>query len=170
MEPDEGPTDCSDDSQGYDNLADHPAVFKKQRISPSFEMAEKSDVLLQRKGHAMKDRIALFVIVILACQFSPSYLARTSADQIGIASVYSVESGRRTASGQELNREALTAAHRTLPLGTKVKVTNKSNGQSVVVTINDRGPFVRGRIIDVSPAAARVLGFSGLTHVTVNGE
>jgi rare lipoprotein A len=51
-----------------------------------------------------------------------------------------------------------------------VKVTNKSNGYSVVVTINDRGPFVRGRIIDVSPAAARVLGFSGLTHVTVNDE
>jgi rare lipoprotein A len=118
----------------------------------------------------MKDRIALFVIVILACQVSPSYLARTSADQTGIASVYSVESGRRTASGRELNREALTAAHRTLPLGTKVKVTNKSNGYSVVVTINDRGPFVRGRIIDVSPAAARVLGFSGLTHVTVNNE
>jgi len=69
-----------------------------------------------------------------------------------------------------LNREALTAAHRTLPLGTKVKVTNKSNGHSVVVTINDRGPFVRGRIIDLSPAAARALGFSGLTHVTVNGE
>jgi rare lipoprotein A len=69
-----------------------------------------------------------------------------------------------------LNREALIAAHRTLPLGTKVKVTNKSNGHSVVVTINDRGPFVRERIIDVSPAAARALGFSGLTHVTVNGE
>jgi rare lipoprotein A len=118
----------------------------------------------------MKDRIALFVIVILAFQFSPCYLARTSADETGIASVYSVESGRRTASGRELNREALTAAHRTLPLGTKVKVTNKSNGNSVVVTINDRGPFVRGRIIDVSPGAARVLGFSGLTHVTVNGE
>jgi rare lipoprotein A len=133
-------------------------------------MAEKSDVLLQSKGHAMKDRIAPVVIVILASQFSPSYLAPASADQTGIASVYSVESGRRTASGQELNREALTAAHRTLPLGTKVKVTNKSNGHSVVVTINDRGPFVRGRIIDVSPAAARALGFSGLTHVTVNGE
>ena len=169
MEPVEGPTDCFNESQGYSSLS-HPAVFKKPKVSPSFEMAEKSDVLLQRKGHAMKDRIARFVIVILACQFSPSYLARTSADQIGVASVYSVESGRRTASGQELNREALTAAHRTLPLGTKVKVTNKSNGQSVVVTINDRGPFVRGRIIDVSPAAARVLGFSGLTHVTVNGE
>jgi rare lipoprotein A len=133
-------------------------------------LAEKSDVLLQRKGHAMKDKIALFVIVILACQLSPNYLARTSADQIGIASVYSVESGRRTASGQELNREALTAAHRTLPFGTKVTVTNKRNGHSAVVTINDRGPFVRGRIIDLTPAAARVLGFSGLTHVTVNGE
>src|SRR6201981_2775359 len=113
-----------------------------QRISPSFEMAEKSDVLLKGRGHAMKDRIAMFVIVFLVCQFSPSYLARTSADQTGIASVYSVESGRRTASGRELNREALTHAHRTLPLGTKVKVTNKSNGNSVVVTINDRGPFV----------------------------
>jgi rare lipoprotein A len=66
-----------------------------------------------------------------------------------------------------LNPENLTAAHRTLPFGTKVKVTNKSNGRSVVVTINDRGPFVRGRIIDLSPAAARVLGFSGLTQVTV---
>jgi rare lipoprotein A (peptidoglycan hydrolase) len=106
----------------------------------------------------MKGRIALFVIVILACQFYPSYLARTSADETGIASVYSVESGRRTASGREWNHEALTAAHRTLPLGTKVKVTNKSNGNSVVVIINDRGPFVRGRIIDVSPGAARVLG------------
>jgi rare lipoprotein A len=110
-----------------------------------------------------------FIIAILACEFSPSYLA-SAADRTGIASVYSVQSGRRTASGQELNREALTAAHRRLPLRTKVKVTNKSNGHSVVVTINDPGPFVRGRIIDVSPAADRALGFSGLTHVTVNGE
>ena len=50
MEPDERPTDCSDESQGYDSLADHPAVFKEQRISPSFEMAEKSDVLLKGRG------------------------------------------------------------------------------------------------------------------------
>jgi rare lipoprotein A len=62
----------------------------------------------------------------------------------------------------------LTAAHPTLPFGSEVKVTNKSNGRSVVVTINDRGPFVRGRLIDVTPAAARVLGFSGLTQVTLN--
>src|SRR5262249_1091219 len=82
--------------------------------------------------------------------------------------VYSQESGSGTASGQKLDREALIAAHRTLPFGTKVKVTNKSNGRSVVVTINDRGPFVRGRVIDVTPAAARVLGFSVLTQVALD--
>jgi rare lipoprotein A len=87
-----------------------------------------------------------------------------------VASVYSTDSGGGTASGEKLNPEALTAAHRTLPFGTKVKVINKSNGHSVVVTINDRGPFVSGRVIDVTPAAARVLGFSGLTPVTLNRE
>ena len=114
----------------------------------------------------MKGRIMLFVASILAYQFSPAHLTPSAADQV--ASVYSHESGSGTASGQKLNREAFTAAHRTLPFGSKVKVTNKSNGRSVVVTINDRGPFVRGRVIDVTPAAARVLGFSGLAQVTLN--
>jgi len=63
---------------------------------------------------------------------------------------------------------ALTAAHRTLPFGTMVQVTNTRNGRAVVVRINDRGPFIRGRVIDVTPAAAHALGFSGLTHVTLN--
>jgi len=85
----------------------------------------------------------------------------------GIASVYSTESGSRTASGQRLNPNALTAAHRSLAFGTKVRVSNPKNGRSVVVTINDRGPFVRGRVIDVTPAAARALGFSGLAPVTL---
>ena len=99
----------------------------------------------------MKGRMMLFVASISACQFeTPS-----GADQVGVASVYSHESGSATASGEKLDREAFTAAHRTLPFGTKVKVTNKSNGRSVIVTINDRGPFVRGRVIDVTPAAAR---------------
>jgi rare lipoprotein A len=121
-----------------------------------------------KKEGAMKGRMALFVIAILTCQLSPPYLTRASAeDQTGVASVYSTESGGGTATGQKLTPETLTAAHRTLPLGTKVKVTNKSNGRFVVVTVSDRGPFVRGRIIDVSPAAARVLGFSGLAQVTV---
>jgi rare lipoprotein A len=110
----------------------------------------------------------LLVVLVITFHFSPTYVRPSTADQAGIASVYSHESGSRTASGQKLNGEALTAAHRTLPLGSKVKVTNKRNGRSVIVTINDRGPFVRGRIIDVTPAAAWALGLSGLTQVTVN--
>ena len=96
--------------------------------------------------------------------------AEVAQSQSGIASVYSTESGSRTASGARLNPGALTAAHRSLPLGSQVRVTNRSNGRSVVVTINDRGPFVRGRIIDLTPAAARALGFSGLASVTVDRE
>lgn len=84
--------------------------------------------------------------------------------QTGIASVYS---GGRTADGEHARASGLTAAHRSLPFGTLVRVTNKRNGRSVVVRINDRGPFVRGRVIDVTPAAAHVLGFSGLAHVTL---
>ena len=87
--------------------------------------------------------------------------------QSGIASVYSTREGTRTASGVRLNDGALTAAHRSLPFGTKVKVTHRKTGKSVVVTITDRGPFVRGRIIDLTPAGARALGFSGLAPVTV---
>jgi rare lipoprotein A len=84
----------------------------------------------------------------------------------GIASVYAY-SGERTANGERAQPSGFTAAHRTLPFGTRVRVTNKSNGRSVVVRINDRGPFVRGRVIDLTPAAARAIGFSGLAHVTL---
>ena len=117
----------------------------------------------------MKGRMVLVILTGLAYQSSPIQYA-AAADRGGVASVYSTESGGKTASGQKLNPQALTAAHRTLPFGTKVKVTNKHNGYSVVVTINDRGPFVRGRVIDVTPAAARVLGFSGLAQVTVDAS
>src|SRR4029453_11065521 len=74
--------------------------------------------------------------------------------QSGIASVYAY-AGEKTASGERAHPGGLTAAHRTLPFGTRVRVTNKSNGHSVVVRINDRGPFIRGRVIDLTPAAAR---------------
>jgi rare lipoprotein A len=87
--------------------------------------------------------------------------------QSGVASVYSTREGSRTASGARLSDGALTAAHRSLPFGSKVRVTNRTNGRTIVVTINDRGPFVRGRIIDLTPAAARALGFSGLARVTI---
>jgi rare lipoprotein A len=98
-------------------------------------------------------------------------LAASSAKaESGVASVYSTESGSRTASGARLNPGAMTAAHRSYPFGSQVRVTNRRNGRSVVVTVNDRGPFVRGRIIDVTPAAAQALGFSGLTQVTLDRE
>jgi rare lipoprotein A len=93
--------------------------------------------------------------------------SNSSDSQGGIASVYSTDSGSSTAQGGRLNPGALTAAHRSLPFGTKVRVTNKRNGRSVLVTINDRGPFVRGRAIDVTPAAAHALGFSGTTPVNL---
>ena len=118
----------------------------------------------------MKGRMMLLVASISACQFSPIHLTPSAADQVGVASVYSHESGSATASGEKLDHEAFTAAHRTLPFGTKVKVTNKNNGREVVVTVNDRGPFLRGRVIDLSPAAARVLGFSGLAQVTLEND
>jgi rare lipoprotein A len=85
----------------------------------------------------------------------------------GIASVYDQSSGVSTASGEPLREDAMTAAHRTLPFGTIVRVTNRRNGQVAVVRINDRGPFVRGRVIDLSPAAGHALGLSGLVEVSL---
>lgn len=70
--------------------------------------------------------------------------------------------GRRTASGQVFDQERLTAAHKTLPFGTKLRVTNLRNGRSVLVTVTDRGPYVRNRQLDVSFGAARRLGFVGV--------
>jgi rare lipoprotein A len=88
----------------------------------------------------------------------------TASAQTGIASVYS---GGRTANGERANPHQMTAAHRSLPFGTMVRVTNQHTGRSVVVRINDRGPFIRGRVIDLMPAAAHAIGFSGLAHVTL---
>ena len=75
--------------------------------------------------------------------------------------------GRRTASGERFNPDAMTAAHRTLPFGTRLRVTNTRNGRSVTVRVNDRGPFSRGRILDLSRAAARQIGMirSGTARV-----
>ena len=74
----------------------------------------------------------------------------------------------KTANGETFSPGKLTAAHRTLPFGTMVRVTSRSTGRSVVVRINDRGPFVRGRVIDLTPAGARALGFSGLTPASLD--
>ena len=89
----------------------------------------------------------------------------------GEASYYGNElAGNRTASGERFNPRALTAAHRSLPLGTKVRVTNQSNGKSVIVRINDRGPFVKSRLIDVSYAAAQQISMIRSGHARVKLE
>ncbi len=98
-------------------------------------------------------------ILIATISFSSSLMAAT---ETGIASVYSNE---QTANGEYAHASALTAAHRTLPFGTMVEVTNIQTGRSVIVRINDRGPYIRGRVIDLTPAGARAIGSSGLAPV-----
>ena len=90
----------------------------------------------------------------------------------GKASWYSIRTnyGTATASGQRLSNHAATAAHKTLPMGTKVRVTNQSNGKSEIVTINDRGPYIRGRIIDLTIGSAERLGFVKRGVVSVKVE
>jgi rare lipoprotein A len=87
-----------------------------------------------------------------------------------VASVYvmgdSSQPGTKTASGIPLHDNGMMAAHKSLPFGSKVKVTNKKNGHAVTVTITDRGPYVKGRCIDLSKAGARALGFAGLAPVS----
>jgi rare lipoprotein A len=114
-------------------------------------------------------------VFLLAGYAGPSEAARSSKGYShhggratsGIASVYGQSSGSRTASGERLREGALTAAHPSLPFGTMVAVSNKRNGRTVIVRINDRGPFVRGRVIDLTLAAAHALSFSGTTEVSL---
>jgi len=84
-----------------------------------------------------------------------------------VASQYGY-SGGRTASGERMNPSAMTAAHRTRSFGSQVTVTSQKSGRSVTVRINDRGPFVRGRCIDLSTGAAHVLGMGGIERVSIN--
>jgi rare lipoprotein A len=98
----------------------------------------------------------------VAKRHSPLAVKEASLDQSqasGLASYYS--SGSRTANGEQFNPNEFTAAHRTLPFGTKLRVTNVATGQSVTVRVNDRGPFVPGRVVDVSSSAAGALGMTG---------
>jgi rare lipoprotein A len=108
----------------------------------------------------------LFVATLMLCLLT----IRAGAEDC-VASVYWIgeptQPGKETASGIPLDDEAMTAAHKSLPLGSKVKVTNKKNGNTVTVTITDRGPYVAGRCIDLTKASARALGVDGLAPVSV---
>ena len=105
------------------------------------------------------------IVVLSALVASTIAMPTIASAQSGIASVYSEGP---TATGERVVASGMTAAHRTLPFGTMVRVTNTSNGRSVVVRINDRGPFVKGRIIDLTPGAAHAIGIAGLGSVTVD--
>lgn len=103
--------------------------------------------------------VVLF-IVGAACTSSKPTAGQRGYTEEGKASYYSNKlHGRKMANGQPYNRNRLTAAHRTLPFGTKVKVTNLQTNKSVKVKITDRGPFVKGRVVDLSEAAAKRLGY-----------
>ena len=109
--------------------------------------------------------------VMAAPPAEPAFEAPTAVLGTGVASYYADQfNGRRTANGERFSNSDYTAAHRTLPFGTRVRVTNPANGASVVVRINDRGPFTRGRMIDLSRAAAQDLGLIQRGHGTVRLE
>lgn len=102
--------------------------------------------------------VTLFTGATLAQTRTPA--SATGTETIGMCSYYSrLHHGHVTASGQKFDSNAMTAAHRKLPMGTKLKVTNLANDKSVVVTVNDRGPFVKGRTLSVTRRAAQELGF-----------
>ena len=109
----------------------------------------------------MKNVCAAALTAIVMSSIATTSIAAASSLH-GYASYY--KSGKRTANGERFNPMGMTAAHRSLPFGTKIKVTNTRNGRSVVVRVNDRGPFIRGRLIDLSLGAANIVG---LTHAGV---
>jgi len=108
--------------------------------------------------------------VVLGCALgaTSAIAEETKPIQSGAASWYGPGfHSKRTANGERFNTNDLTAAHRTLPFGAKVRVTNERTGRSVVVRINDRGPYAHGRVIDLSKAAAEAVGISGVGQVTL---
>jgi rare lipoprotein A len=129
------------------------------RVSPSTRGAVRdARAISRRSGRHVEPRV------------TPPGKAKVKRTQLGVASFYGPEFAERpTASGELFDPRAMTAAHRTLPLGTRVRVTNLENGRQTVVRINDRGPYRNNRVIDLSRAAARKLGFvqDGIAHVRI---
>jgi rare lipoprotein A len=117
--------------------------------------------------HSQRKLLCSTAILASALLASTINLSMAVSSESGIASVYAY-SGELTANGETASPGSLTAAHRTLPFGTLVRVTNDLSGRSVVVRINDRGPFISGRIIDLTPAGAQAIGSDGLAHVSLD--
>lgn len=131
----------------------HVAANKSEMVSPARQVAQQTS-----RGASLAHRRVAAVRKHKPFASSRKPAAAETASH-GIASYY--WQGTKTASGEKFNTNELTAAHPTLPFGTRLRVTNVASGQSVTVRVNDRGPFVRGRIVDVSYAAAEELGMVG---------
>jgi len=117
----------------------------------------------------VRTRHLIAIAAVAACAL-PAPAAWAADPESGLAAVYNDKlNGRKTASGEKYNRNKLTAAHKTLPFGSNVRVTNVANKKSVVLRINDRGPTQAGRVLDISPAAAKALGINprGMAKVDV---
>ena len=114
-----------------------------------------------KRGENILKKIVIFLTLLVTLLFTTNVMAKTKVNQHstrGEASYYAgFHHGKKTASGERFNMHSLTAAHRTLPLGSKIKVTNLNNGKEVVVRVNDRGPYAKGRVLDVSLGAAKKL-------------
>jgi peptidoglycan lytic transglycosylase len=119
-----------------------------------------------RRKRVLVAALALSVALMAACSTRPPLIKEHGYEAVGLASYYAREfHGRRTASGERYDMHAMTAAHPALKFGALVEVTNLENHRRVIVRINDRGPFIKGRIIDLSYAAARKIGM--LSHGVV---
>jgi rare lipoprotein A len=130
------------------------AVIRPTALADTYGMAPRSSL-----SRLLASALLLATTAISCAASRP--LVEAPQRQVGLASFYAREHhGRRTASGERFDMHAMTAAHRTLPFGTRIRVTNMDNGRRAVLRVNDRGPFRKGRILDVSYAAARTLGFA----------
>ncbi|MDN3645083.1 septal ring lytic transglycosylase RlpA family protein [Pontixanthobacter aestiaquae] len=142
-------------------LAEEVAMSAETDFAESFETFEELPDMPEPQGDVVD-------ITEIEPPIEVEIVPETQSLGTGVASYYGKRfHGRRTANGERFNMNAMTAAHKTLPFGTKVRVTNPRNGKSVVVRINDRGPFIRGRTIDLSRAAAKKVGIVQRGHGTV---
>jgi rare lipoprotein A len=149
-----------------------PVLVALAACAPSSFVTDKSQLLTAGQRTASRDNRVVSIVrntgVATPKDATEAHVAKTSASSFGVASFYA--EGSRTASGEKFDPNELTAAHPTLPFGTRLRVTNVSNGRSVIVRVNDRGPFVHGRVVDVSYSAAESLKMigSGTAKVKVN--
>src|SRR5690606_26756477 len=143
------------------------SIFRHKAVHPPPNFADLSSVISKifPELSLMKKLFSPGGIRLLTATAVLLLASHAAEAQCGKASWYALHS--KTASGERMNPSAMTAAHRSLPFGTRLKVTNQRNGKSVVVRINDRGPFIKGRMLDLSRGAARRIGMIKAGHVSV---